>query len=140
MSNGEMHPAHECERCGCDSVSHHTDQDDGSIFSVCARCNFLLGSELTPLDESVRTLWASHDDRGTPRPEDIHRFEQMQHDPPETYEIHEPSSEEVQEFCECYIRVQDALLDALPKLGGQADLTGEPNMDQYDPGPDSYMP
>jgi len=138
--NEDVRPAHRCERCGCESTSHLTNPDEGDDFHVCARCNYLLGSELTPLDESVRTLWASHDHGGSPRAEDIHRFEQMQHDPPETYEIREPTSEEVQEFCECYMRVQDALLDALPKPGGQPDPTGEPGMDHYDPGPDIYMP
>ncbi len=46
----EIHPAHECERCGCHRVSRVSGSSDGKSFEICSRCRFVQGSEMGQLD------------------------------------------------------------------------------------------
>ncbi len=135
-----LHPAHECERCGCDSVSEFRDPDDGTEFEVCNRCQFVLGSEPERMDEIIGGLWASHDIRGTPYPEDIHAVMQDQQAAAETYELHGLTSIELDEMYDRSVRI----CEAFDVLQGGHDGPPEPDMDPqlgpYDPGIEFYLP
>ena len=105
----QIKPAHECERCGCDVLTKHTDPSDGDGFLVCARCLFVQGEQLDTLDRMIGHLWAVHEQTGNPRPEDIHAFSQAGMEPPETYEPTEPSPMEMDDFVEQANRIWEAM-------------------------------
>jgi hypothetical protein len=141
MMDEHVHPAHECECCGCDSASVFTDPDDGAEFQVCNRCLFVVGSEMQPLDDIIGTLWTSHDIRGTPYSEDIHAMMQEQQGPEETYEVPEqPSLIESKEVYERSIRMHEAM-DIIQECAPDApeDEMGSQE-GPYDPGIEFYMP
>ena len=103
-----VHPAHECERCGCDSTqSLHT--DDGSDLRVCVRCDWVLGQEMTAQDKLVRELWRMSDETSSPRPEDVRSVIESDKPPPETYEITERSPMEDQEAFDRWLRITKAM-------------------------------
>lgn len=136
----QVHPAYECECCGCDSVSVFTDPDDGTEFEVCNRCEFVLGSEMESLDNFIGGLWASHDIRGTPYPEDIHVAMQEQQTPDETYELHELTSIERDEMYDRSVRLCETLDVLQGGYVGPPENDMDPQEGLYDPGPEFYMP
>jgi hypothetical protein len=123
----QIRPAHECDRCGCDVLTKHTDPSGGDEFLVCARCQFVQGEELSVHDWLIRQMYAVHDQIGQPRPEDISAFEQGLQEPPETYELEEPSAMELEEMFERADRICEAMRypidvsEAAELAGGEGD-------------------
>ncbi len=116
----QIRPVHECERCGCDVLTKHTDPSDGDEYLVCARCHFVQGEELTVDDRLIGQMYAVHDQTGQPRPEDIAAFEHGLQEPPDTYEPEELSAMELEEMFERADRICEAMdfpIDVIEEAG-----------------------
>ncbi len=133
-----IHPAYECERCGCNSTQS-VQTDDGDL-RICARCDWVLGQDMSPHDKLVRELWRLSDEIGNPRPEDIHHVIASRQTPPDYYEIQEPSQMEEQNAFERDCRLALAALQMYRETNGQPETDSPPATGDTETGPDEGDP
>lgn len=150
----DIHPAHECERCGCDGTTLHTDAEDDSEYRLCHRCLFVVDEPMTDLDRLDRELWGACDSTGTPTASDVFAFIQ-ERVPPETYEIQEPDDLQTQADLDRSARIRNALdsidnsfaeepqaIGPLENIIPGPDLTAQyyTQMDPDTPNPEAHIP